>query len=312
MIRIRSIWGRYKLLESQIEHYIEQFNDFLKVEKNASPLTVTHYTHDLHQFFSFLKQHEIEQVTDVTYFQVRSFLAELNVKAYAKKSVARKLSALRSFYVFLIREGFAQDSPFTQVRTPKLDKRLPGFLFVHEVLELLETIDTETPLGMRNRALLETIYASGIRVSECVGLNLDDCELDHGIALVRGKGGKERYVPIGDHAVQALKQYLQDGRPHLLKTGDEHALFLNYRGGRLTDRSVRRVVDQAVQGLSENHDISPHTFRHSFATHLLEAGADLRTVQELLGHANISSTQIYTHVTRDHLRSVYNQAHPRA
>ena len=296
----------------QILHHIEQFVHYLQIEKNASPLTIEHYTNDLRQFFSFLSQQEVNSVSDVTYFQVRSFLAELNVQEYAKKSVARKLSAMRSFYAFLIREGFAEDSPFTQVRTPKLDKRLPGFLFVHEVVEMLEHIDTSTPIGLRNRALLETIYASGIRVSECVGLNLDHVDIVNGIALVYGKGRKERYVPIGDHAVQALKRYLQDGRPNLLKAAHENALFLNYRGTRLTDRSVRRVVDQAVQGLSESRKISPHTLRHSFATHLLEAGADLRTVQELLGHVNISTTQIYTHVTRDHLKTIYNQAHPRA
>ena len=200
-----------------------------------------------------------------------------------------------------------------QVRAPKGDKRLPHFLYAHEIDEWFASIDVSTPLGMRDAAVLETLYASGMRVAECAGLNVDSVDLKNGFALVLGKGDKERYVPLGDHAVRALTRYLEQGRPQLLRE-QKHtdALFLNHLGGPLSDRSIRRIVEKTIHRLSEQKKASPHTLRHSFATHLLEAGADLRTVQELLGHANTSTTQIYTHVTRDHLRMIYNQAHPRS
>ncbi|WJH37475.1 tyrosine-type recombinase/integrase [Paenibacillus sp. CC-CFT747] len=180
------------------------------------------------------------------------------------------------------------------------------------MISLLETPDRSTPLGQRDGALMEALYASGMRVSELVSLNIQSIDMPAGIALVRGKGSKERYVPLGDPAVEAIRLYVQEGRASLLQGREEQALFLNYTGTRLSDRSVRRVLDKYLDSLAGHQRISPHTFRHSFATHMLEAGADLRTVQELLGHVNLSTTQIYTHVTKDHLQSVYNQAHPRA
>lgn len=294
------------------EALLQRYMNYLQVEKNASDYTMNYYAKDIQQFAAFLERHEVAGFIHVTYLNVRSYLAELNSDDYEKRSIARKLSALRSFYLFLLRENEIQVSPFTYIRTPKQDSKLPRFLYVEEVQALLAAPDTSTPLGKRDLAIMETLYASGMRVAELVQLNVNSIELSNGIALVFGKGSKERYVPLGEYAIQALRDYLTNGRVHLLKNGDEQALFLNYQGTRLSDRSVRRVLDKAMLGLAEQRNISPHTLRHSFATHLLEAGADLRTVQDLLGHANISTTQIYTHVTKDHLQSVYNRAHPRA
>jgi integrase/recombinase XerC len=291
---------------------VEGFLHYLRVEKNVSDHTLNNYSRDLEQFNAFLKQQRITDLAAVSYLHVRTFLAELNAKEYAKKSVARKLSALRSFYRYLLREEFLSTSPFDYIKTPKQEKKLPKFMYPEEIMLLLQAPDQLTPIGMRDSALIESLYASGMRVSELVGLDMDSVDLHNGVALVLGKGNKERYVPLGEHAVQKLSIYLSKGRQQLASRGDERALFLNHRGGRLTDRSVRRVIDKYIRELSDVQKISPHTIRHTFATHMLEAGADLRTVQELLGHANLSTTQIYTHVTRDHMQSIYNRAHPRA
>ncbi len=294
------------------EQLVEQFLNYMRVEKNASPLTLQHYTADLHQFCQFMKQHEVIDFAAVSYFFVRNFLAELHHQDYAKRSVARKISALRSLFKYLLREDIVEVSPFQYMRTPKLDKKLPKFMYVDEMEKLLDAPDVSKPIGLRDKAILETLYASGMRVSECVGLNLNAVDLNSGIALVFGKGAKERYVPLGEHAVHAIKRYIAEARNNMLKQADEQALFLNTRGGRISDRSIRRMIDTCVKKLADAKKISPHTLRHTFATHMLEAGADLRTVQELLGHANISTTQIYTHITRDHLQTIYNRAHPRA
>lgn len=292
--------------------WIDRFADYLRAEKNSSDYTVVHYRKDLLQFADYMKQQQIATFGAVSYLFVRSYLARLNADEYAKRSVSRKLSALRTFYAYLQREGHVADNPFAAVKTPKQDKKLPGFLYVEEMLELLAAPDRSTPSGKRDAAILETLYASGMRVGELVGLDVSGVDLHNGIALVFGKGAKERYVPLGEHAVQALRDYLERGRPHLAKKPGERALFLNASGSRLSDRSVRRIVDKYVSQIAHSRNVSPHTLRHSFATHMLEAGADLRTVQELLGHMHLSTTQIYTHVTRDHLQSIYNQAHPRA
>lgn len=294
------------------ERLVNQFLNYLQAEKNASDHTIEHYGKDLHHFVAYLAQHRIESFADVTYLNIRTYLALLYDQNYARRSVARKISALRSFYLYLVREDLLTFNPFATIRAPKQAARLPNFLYIEEMESLLSIPDTSTVLGRRDRAILEILYASGMRVSELMNLNMDDVDFEHGIALVMGKGARERYVPLGDHAVAALNEYLANSRHVLQKDDKEQALFLNYRGTRLSDRSVRRIIDQAMERMAEPRRISPHTLRHSFATHLLEAGADMRTVQELLGHQNISSTQIYTHITRDHLQSVYNRAHPRA
>jgi integrase/recombinase XerC len=247
-----------------------------------------------------------------SYLNIRTYLAKLNEKEYAKRSVSRKLSALRSFYLYLVREGKLEISPFVYVRTPKQDKKLPQFMYVEQMELLLNAPDLSTSLGIRDRAIMETLYASGMRVSELVGLNDKSLDLDHGMALAFGKGSKERYVLLGAPSVAAIRKYMLESRSLLSQKAEEDALFLNYTGNRLSDRSVRRIIDKYIDQLATINHVSPHTFRHSFATHMLEAGADLRTVQELLGHVNLSTTQIYTHVTKDHLQSIYNKAHPRA
>lgn len=296
-------------LSTEIAAYIR----YLKVEKNASPYTVKQYVADIKEFVLFMEQHQITVFAAVSYLHGRAFLAHLGKKGLSRRSIARKLSSLRSFYRFLMREEKMEQNPFQIVSTPKVEKKLPSFMYPQEIQQLLELPDLSTPLGLRDRLIFEMLYASGIRVSELVTLTLDSVNLSLGVALVYGKGAKERYVPVGSYALHALREYLESGRSPLLSGKKEHGMLLvNYRGEPLSDRSVRRVVDKYLQDAAMRYSISPHTFRHTFATHLLNAGADLRTVQELLGHVNISTTQLYTHVTKERLRNVYDSAHPRA
>jgi integrase/recombinase XerC len=245
---------------------------------------------------------------------LRRFLAHLHAKDYARTSIARKLSSLRALYRFLRGSGTAREDPTVGISSPRQRRRLPRFLFESDIEKLLSAPDSNTPLGLRDRAILETLYATGVRVSELVSLTVSQCERSSELRIT-GKGDRERIVMLGRPARAAIDTYLAEGRPHLLARGegDDHGrLFLNHRGGPLTDRSVRRVVHRHILQACAQHDIGPHALRHTFATHLLEAGADLRAVQELLGHASLSTTQIYTHVTRRRLREVYDQAHPRA
>jgi len=292
--------------------YLMEYQGYLQIEKNASSHTVKHYTKDIEDFFSFLNVQGIHSLMEVDYLDVRSYLALLNKKDYARKTISRKLSSLRSFFRFLVRENYIDSNPFQMISTPKVEKKLPNFMYPEEILELLEKPDTSQPLGIRDRAIIEVLYASGMRIGELVSLNVDSINLNTGTALVFGKGSKERYVPLGKYSLEALKRYLEEARQKLLTNNQEKALFLNKHGGRLSDRSVRRMLDKYVKVLSFSKQLSPHTLRHTFATHLLNAGADLRTVQELLGHVNISTTQIYTHVTKERLQHIYKNSHPRA
>ena len=286
-----------------MNRYLDKFISYLEIEKNYSPHTILNYRIDLEDFLQFIGSTPID---GVDYLFLRKFLAQLRTKHYRPRTLSRKLSSLRSFFRFLHREGFVQENPAVLLMSPKLDKTLPKFLSEDEVAKFIEAPLLKTVSGKRDRAILETLYSTGIRVSELVGLDTNNVDLIGNIAKVAGKGKKERLVPIGDKALDAIRDYLQD-RKH-----QSRALFLNKNGTRLSDRSVRNIVDKHIKAVSLTKSISPHVLRHSFATHLLNRGADLRSVQELLGHVNLSTTQIYTHVTTDRLKEVYNKAHPRA
>ncbi|MGI6357526.1 MAG: tyrosine recombinase XerC [Bacillota bacterium] len=293
-----------------MREYLEQFLRFQRVEKNASVHTITNYRRDILQLMQFLNNDRLT-VTDIDRSMLRQYLAHLQHGGYARSSIARKLSSLRSFFGFLVAEGVCPDNPLQHLSTPKQKRALPEFLYPRECSSLLEAPD-DSDLGKRDRAILELLYATGMRVSELVGLNLYDVDHGQGYVRVFGKGAKERIVPVGRLACAALDDYVAHSRPKLAQGTNEQALFLNRLGGRLTDRSVRRMVDKYVTLAALDQDVSPHTLRHTFATHLLDNGADLRSVQELLGHSSVSTTQIYTHVTKERLKTVYNQAHPRA
>ena len=300
---------------------------YLAVEKNTSALTVKNYAADIDIFAGFLKTRYPGGFNwqEINVLDIRSYLADMNGKKYARTTIARRISALRSFYKYLQRENNfykylqrenkVKQNPFVKVRTPKLEKHLPVFLEEFEVNELLELPDTTGELGLRDQAVLELLYATGCRVSELVGLTLDTIDLGNMFVLLHGKGNKDRLVPIGHTCREAIEKYLNGARQALMaryNAAPHDKLLVNRLGGPLTDRSVRRILDKYIKKLALRKNVSPHTIRHTFATHLLDHGADLRAVQELLGHANLSTTQIYTHVTTERITSVYEKNFPRA
>lgn len=293
---------------------IKLFLQYLQIEKNYSPYTVEYYQGDLLEFSLFMSEQTIAKWDEVEYQDVRLYLTKLFEQKLARKSVARKISSLRSFYKFLVREMLVVYNPFAQVSIPKIEKRLPEFFYEEELVALFEACDEAEPIGQRNRAILELLYATGIRVSESCSIRLKDIDMELSTLLVHGKGRKDRYVPFGSFAHEALERYISYGRREILtKNKKEHDyLLVNFRGGPLTPRGLRTVLNSIIEKSSLNGQIHPHKLRHSFATHLLNNGADMRTVQELLGHANLSSTQIYTHVTNDYLKKTYMAHHPRA
>ena len=294
---------------------VTAFLRYLELEKNSSLLTIQNYETDIRLFIAFL-QKRVGKVfwENVTVLDIRAYLALMNNEKYARRTIARRISSLRSFYKFLMRENHVKSNPFMKIKTPKLDKRLPVFLEEVEINELLE-LPSKDELGLRDQALLELLYATGCRVSELVGLTLEHIDLGNQYVLLLGKGNKERIVPIGGAAVKAVDIYLIKSRPVIMRRFDvkEHdRLFINHRGTQLSARSVRRILGKYIAELALHKHVSPHVIRHTFATHLLEHGADLRAVQELLGHANLSTTQIYTHVTTERISTVYQNNHPRA
>ena len=297
---------------------IGDFLDHLTYERNVSANTVDAYRGDLDSFFSFLcndylsMPFEMVEPRTIDHLAVRSWLAFQHRKKMSRSSIARRLSALRTFFRFLMREGAIEVNPARGVATPKKEKHLPTVLQPADIAILLEQPDTETPLGLRDRAWLELLYAAGIRVGELVGIDLGDIEVKARLLKVHGKGSKERIVPFGKKAEEAIRAWLE-ARPAVVgdRFDEEQPLFVNYRGKRITARSVRRLLDGYVREASLRSGISPHTLRHSFATHLLNAGADLRSIQELLGHVSLSTTQKYTHLSDSHLIEVYRKAHPR-
>ncbi|WP_249869795.1 tyrosine recombinase XerC [Oceanobacillus saliphilus] len=294
--------------------YSEAFVEYLQIEKNASPYTVKYYRNDLEIFFEFLDREGIRDLNEVGQRDIRIFLTNLYDKQLGRRSVSRKISSLRSFYRFLEREEMVNDNPFVNIYLPKASKTVPGFLYKEELEKLFEVNDMTKPLGQRDQAILELLYGTGIRVSECQGLSLRDVDFSIGTIFVKGKGRKERYVPFGRFAEIALETYIHDGRVKLLEKADtsSESVFLNARGKPLTTRGIRTILNKIVERAALTVHVHPHKLRHTFATHMLNEGADLRTVQELLGHESLSSTQIYTHVTKDHLRDVYMKSHPRA
>jgi len=294
------------------EALLRSYVRYLEAERNASAYTVRNYVHDLRHFIDFLRKQKVTTFEEVDRHMVRRYIASLLERGFEKTSVARKLSALRSFYRYLIRENLVSRNPLASVSSPKLDQRLPSFLSGEEAVHLVEAPDAETPLGQRDRAILELLYASGLRVSEVVGLDIADVNLDAREARVWGKGNKERMVLMGKPAASALDVYLRQGRPQLAGRTATEALFLNRYGRRLSQRSLQKALAKYSTRAGLDKKVHPHLVRHSFATHLLDGGADLRVVQELLGHARLSSTQIYTHVSQTQARKVYLSAHPRA
>ncbi|MDI3298201.1 MAG: tyrosine recombinase XerC [Bacillota bacterium] len=313
--------GAPKQATPNLGEALEAYRGFLEAEKGYSPHTVRAYTTDVLQCLAALGLDTDEpaaRLGEVESGQLRAFLGTLSLReGYARRSVARKLAALRSFFRYGRRSGWVEHDPTDVLEAPKLEKPLPRLMSVEQVFRLMSLPD-ESPAGLRDRALLETLYATGARVSELVRLDVTQVDLGRREVFLFGKGAKERRVPLGSEAVRSLARYLAEGRPRLAARArrpggaSREALWLNQRGGRLTARGVRHILDQYVARLADLEHISPHALRHAFATHLLDGGADIRVVQELLGHARVSTTQIYTHVSRLHLREVYNRAHPRA
>src|SRR5699024_8940980 len=293
---------------------IDEFVEYLQIEKNASSYTVKCYREDLFNFEAFLRNEGVDQLSDVDFQMVRLFLTHLYSGRLGRRSVSRKISSLRTYFKFLKREGKVLNNPFNQVMLPKQEKTIPGFLYMEELAKLFDINDSDSPTGQRDKALLELLYATGMRVSECQGLRLDSIDFSIGTILVMGKGRKERYLPFGQFAANALEKYINDGRKKLIEKAKTpiNAVFLNARGTHITTRGIRLILSNMVKKAALTVHVHPHKLRHTFATHMLNEGADLRTVQELLGHENISSTQIYTHVTKEYLQNVYMNSHPRA
>ena len=314
-------------MDATLLRWIEKYLEYLRFQRNVSPHTIRNYTSDLQQFYQYLTrtpegesrpEPDLEQIDNLT---IREFLGTLYQNRNKKSSVARKLASIRSFMKFLSVQKAIQSNPARNVVSPKQESRLPDYLAIDSVVGLIESPDTGTDLGKRDRAILELLYAAGIRVGEMVGLNIGDISLEEGLVRVVGKGSKERIVPFGRRAAESLECYLKV-RGKLMKTKsapqigtrrpDGEAVFLNARGGRLTSRSVWNIVDRYVGQLAQRLKVHPHTLRHTFATHMLNAGADLRTIQELLGHESLSTTQKYTHVSVEQLIRVYESCHPRS
>ncbi len=284
---------------------IEQFFSFLKAEKNVSVHTVMAYSKDLEDFLLFTDK----KAGDIDNLDIRSFLASLYHKKLKKSSISRKLATIRSFFNYLQKEGLVKKNPARLVASPKVQRTLPRFLTVDEAFALMDSPKGDIFQTARDKAILELLYSSGVRVSELTALDINDFDIKESLVRVKGKGKKERILPIGSKSIEAIKNYLPE---RILLKKKSQALFLNNRGGRLTQRSIRRIVDKYGRMIAIKGNISPHALRHTFATHLLHGGADLRSIQELLGHSSLSTTQKYTHVDIAHLIEVYDKAHPMA
>lgn len=302
-----------------MKKYIELYAFFLKNEKNYSNYTIVSYRNDLIQFFNYLKLYRILKDDKIEYVDrsvMRKYIVYLKKSDYSARSISRKISTVRSFFKFCLREGIIKVNPTINLITPKINKKLPYFLYLQEVNKLIEAPLKNTIFGIRDRAILELLYGTGIRVGELVNLNICNIDLYEKTIIVFGKGSKERILPLGNPSIRAIQEYLTSRnlfeKKIFVNKNDLKALFLNRLGGRLTTRSIRRIIIKYMKMAGLNKKISPHVLRHSFATHLLEGGADLRSVQELLGHKSLSTTQIYTHITKERLKTIYKKSHPRA
>ncbi|MDO9574134.1 MAG: site-specific tyrosine recombinase XerD [Candidatus Contubernalis sp.] len=294
------------------DKWLKEYLYFLEVEKGLAKNTLESYGRDLKSFFSFLNSNNCSNPVNVCRNDIVSFLLHLQKKGRAVSTISRNLASIRSFYHFLIEEQVVKQDPSSNLESPRQEKKLPEILSISEVDLLLSQPNKLEVTGIRDRAMLEVIYATGIRVSEMVSLNKTDINIDSGYLRCSGKGNKERIVPLGKIAIKNIFYYLEKSRPKLVKTEAEEAFFVNHHGNRLTRQGFWKIIKKYAQLADIKRKITPHTLRHSFATHLLENGADLRSVQEMLGHADISTTQIYTHITRKRLRGVYEKSHPRA
>ena len=294
---------------------VDKFCEYIRVEKNYSLYTVSDYKKDILDFSDFLKREKFGSLERFGNNANRYYLAFLNQKGLRTRSVARKMSSLRSFYRFLVNEGICDVNKFAEVTSPKLEKILPKFLYLEEIDKLFDSINTDTVLGKRDYAILEFMYGTGVRVSELCSLEIDDIDYVNKQVIVLGKGSKERYLPLHELIIESLDDYVSNARIELQvknKADISNKLFLNHHGGELSPRGVRVILEKIVKNASESFHISPHMLRHSFASHLLNNGADLVTVQELLGHENLSTTQIYTHISKEQIKREYMDKFPRA
>ncbi len=309
MFQLRGEYNGGMLIERAIGEYLA----YLRAERGSSPLTVEAYGSDLADYLAFLEEAGTRDVDRVDRDAVVAYEADLHERGYAVTSIDRHLSAVKSFHRFCVREELAKANPAANVRLPAAPERLPDVLSIEQVNAMLDRVDGHNAASLRNRAILEVLYGCGLRVSECSGLDVGNCALAEGYLRIIGKGGKERIAPIAGCAHTALSDYLEKGRPQFAKPSAKPtaAVFLNARGGRLSRQSIHSIVAKAGAGIGVEN-LHPHTLRHSFATHMLAGGADLRVIQDILGHADISTTQIYTHVSRTHIQEEYRLAHPRA
>ena len=302
-----------------MKEHINSYISFLKNEKNYSNNTIISYKNDLLQFSNYLAEYKILKRNNIQYIDhsiMRKYIVYLKKGNYSVRSICRKISTIRSFFKFISREGIIKINPTINLTTPKIEKKLPYFLYLQEINKLIEAPSGNTIFGIRDRAILELLYGTGMRVGELVNLNIQDIDLDEKTVRVFGKGSKERILPLGNPSIKAIQEYIADRNRFIKKIAinrkEMNAFLLNRFGGRLSARSIRRIIIKYMKIAGLNKKISPHVLRHSFATHLLGGGADLRSVQELLGHESLSTTQIYTHITKERLKITYNKSHPRS
>lgn len=295
-----------------MEEQVKLFLKYLNYQKGYSENTIINYENDIKEFLEFLNKENIDNLKEVNYSIVRFYLMDLYNKKFSRNSVSRKLSSLRSFFKYLHNEEIVKINPFSLISSPKKEKKLPKFLYNEDIEKIFNVPNINTVLGKRDSLILELLYDTGVRVGELVNIKINDINYDDRSIKILGKGNKERIVLYGTYAEIALKEYLNNGRNELLKGKNNEYLILNANGNNITTRGIRLIIDKIIKQACLNTHISPHTLRHTFATHLLENGSDLLTVKELLGHSSLSSTQIYTHVTNERLRNIYLKSHPRA